>query len=541
MNCEAILGPGAHLGDFRVEHVLRTISGAVVYEATQVSLERRVALTVLDMPLGGDRQFFDRFESESRRLASLDHPHLPTILAAGRLERGPYVATRLVRGSALTADGRDDRKRALALLAQVASALDAAHAAGLVHRALEPSCMLVSGERAFLTDFRLGQESGGVVEDRVAFTAVLASLGGQPSTLDPADHPAVTLVAEAATAHGARGDRGNEGSRRGGSRRAPLGHPLAQAGLVALALAVAGVAVGVSGGSEQSPAGAQPPPVPAGARTLGSDLARGAVRSVDCIGSAASSNSPSCTVMQARLPGRRTQAEADGVVVSWSVRGARGDLALQVLRPGPDGYTDIARTPFVTVPDGGVHRFRAAVRIGKGDRVGVELRPGSAIGVREGPPGTATKRWIARLNGGPLPSTPVPGAPFDHELLVSAAYVPGRDVQGPPQLTGRLAAAAPAGRVLASLEQELPEGTVRELRLVRLDGEVVLDLFAATRRVARLKVPDADPAGRLLAFVKEDRLARNDTEEILRWRNPGSAEPLVHTYRIAALDIELID
>lgn len=538
MTCEGVLEHGARIGDFRVEQVLRTVSGGVVYEATQLCLGRRVALSVLHAPSSDQEGFLNRFEAESRLLASIEHPHLPPVLAAGFGGGRAYVATRLVRGCALAAGGPEDREHIVAMLRQVASALDAVHGAGLPHRALEPSCMVVSGERAFLTDFRLGFSGGSAVDDRATFAALLTALVGEQPALDPVIHPAAALVAETVARSQPSAGSTRSTARRDRFRRAVPRRRLSQAALAALA---AGVAVGVSGRPEQSSRRASPPSIPAGGRVLGSDLTAGPFRAVDCEGVPPSSNSPSCTVMQSLLPGRTTRAGADGVVVGWAVRGARGTLALQILRNGPGGYTDIARTPPATVPDGGLHRFPAALPIRRGDRVAVELRPGAGIGVREGTPGAATERWIARLVGGPRPPSRVRGAPLDRELLVSAVYVPGRDLRTPAQLTGRRAAAAPAGRTLATGAQELTGGTVRELRVVRLEGRIVLDLFAQARRVARLQVPDARPDGHLLALVKEDREALNDTEHILRWENPGAAEPLVHTYRIEATRIEPID
>lgn len=245
--------------------------------------------------------------------------------------------------------------------------------------------------------------------------------------------------------------------------------------------------------------------------------------------------------MQARLPGRRISAARDGVVVGWAVRGARGELALQVVRSGPQGFTDVGRTAFVPVPDEGLHRFDSDLPIRRGDRIAVELRPGSGIGLREDFAGAVTERWIARLNGGPRPPSRLRDRRLDHELLLAAAYVPGGVRQAPAQLLGRRAERAPSGRTLAFVEQELPGGVVRELRAVKLVDRVVLDLRAADRRLSRLEVPDADPAGRFLALVKEDRTAPDDTEHILRWQNPGAPEPLVHTYRIERARLELID
>lgn len=540
MSAGPVLARGTLAGDFRIERVLRRIAGAVVYEAMQVSLERRVSLTVMDPPPTGDQQFAERFGRECRLLAGLEHPNIATVIAAGRVEQGLFVATRLVAGSSLGEREVADRGRALELLAHVAAALDAAHCAGLAHRAIEPSRVIVCDGRAYLTDFALGRTGGGIAEDRVSFAAMLQELLGTSSTSDVEACDAVSLVAEAAAAYAPESPIQAQPNRR---LRAPAARRKRRSVLIAAALVtgiVATVTIGAGGFADQS-LDAQAPSLPPGARVLGSNLGTGSLRTLDCGGDTPSSTSPSCTVMQARLPGRRVAAEHDGVVVGWAVRGARGDLALQVLRREARGYTDVTRTAFVRVPDGGLHRFGSDLPIRRGEHVAVELRPGSGIGVRDGPAGTSTERWIARLGGGPRPPSRMPGRPFEHELLLAAAYLPGRDRQTPAQLVGARAARAPSGRTLASAEQELPGGAVRELRAVKLEDRLVLDLLAGDRRLSRLEVPDADPAGRLLALVKEDRTAPDDTEQILRWQNPGATEPLVHSYRIGRARLALID
>lgn len=93
MSTAALLARGMLVGDFRIEGVLRRIPHAVVYEATQVSLDRRVSLTVMDPPPAEDQRFVERFGRESRLLAGLEHPHIATVIAAGRLEHGLFVAT----------------------------------------------------------------------------------------------------------------------------------------------------------------------------------------------------------------------------------------------------------------------------------------------------------------------------------------------------------------------------------------------------------------------------------------------------------------
>lgn len=538
MNAGPALARGILAGDFRIERVLRRMPGAVVYEATQVSLRRRVTLTVIVPPQTADEQFVERFGRDIRLLAGLEHPHIATVIAAGRLEQGLFLATRLVAGWSLADRKIEDRSVLLDLLGHVANALDGAHSAGLVHRAIEPARVVVCGSQAYLTDFPLGRRGGGIADDRVAFATVLQALLGVSLRTGVESRDAVSLVAEAAAVcalpelpvQAFTSDPVADSA----------AHRRRWRALAAAAAGVAAVAI-VAGGFAERPPGLPAPSLPPAARSLGSNLAPGAHRAVDCTGAAPSSSSPSCTVMQASLPGRTIHAERSGVVVAWTVRGARGDMALQVVRPGRRGYTDVARSAFVHVPDHGTHRFGVDLPIRRGDRIAVELRPGAGIGVRDAPVAASTERWIARLVGGPRPPSHLPYGSFDQELLVAAAYVPGRKRQTPAQLIGRRAARAPSGRTLASVEQELPGGEVRELRAVRLADLIVLDLLAGDSRVARLEVPDAHPAGGLLALVKEDGKQPGDTQHILRWQNPGASEPLVHAYRVERGHLELID
>jgi len=129
----------------------------VVYEATQVRLERIVALKVLSPEIGSDPEFRERFRREGLNQAAIDHPHIITVYEANEADGWSYIAMRLVKGPTLKElirSGDLTLERALVLLTQVASALDAAHAAGLVHRDVKPPNILVGpGDHAYLADF----------------------------------------------------------------------------------------------------------------------------------------------------------------------------------------------------------------------------------------------------------------------------------------------------------------------------------------------------------------------------------------------------
>jgi serine/threonine protein kinase len=130
-----------------------------VYQATQLSLNRVVALKLLAPNLGDDPGFRARFEREGQVQAALDHDHIVPVYEAGQSEYGLFLAMRLIPGPTLKhliLDGELDPRRSVRLLAQVANALDAAHRAGLIHRDIKPQNILIGDrDHAFLADFGL--------------------------------------------------------------------------------------------------------------------------------------------------------------------------------------------------------------------------------------------------------------------------------------------------------------------------------------------------------------------------------------------------
>jgi serine/threonine-protein kinase len=130
-----------------------------VYQATQLSLNRVVALKLLAPNLSEDPGFRARFEREGQVQAALDHEHIVSVYEAGQSEYGLFLAMRLIAGPTLKQlifDGSLDPRRSVRLLAQVAHALDAAHEAGLIHRDIKPQNILIGrGDHAYLADFGL--------------------------------------------------------------------------------------------------------------------------------------------------------------------------------------------------------------------------------------------------------------------------------------------------------------------------------------------------------------------------------------------------
>src|SRR4051794_2235114 len=136
----------------------------VVYEATQLSLNRTVALKLLAGQLGDDPAFRERFRREGLLQAQIDHPNIVTVYEAGDTDEGLFLAMRLVRGPNLKdmIIARElDAGRSLRILSPIADALDAAHGQGLIHRDIKPQNILVSGrDHAYLADFGLTKAPG---------------------------------------------------------------------------------------------------------------------------------------------------------------------------------------------------------------------------------------------------------------------------------------------------------------------------------------------------------------------------------------------
>src|SRR5438128_2605361 len=137
---------------------------SVVYRAHDLRLKRKVALKLLAPELAGDERFRERFLRESQLAASLDHPNIVPIYDAGEAEGVLYIAMRYVKGSDLRELLRRDSAlapaRALAIVAQAAAGLDAAHRRGLVHRDVKPGNILIGeGDHIYVADFGLTKQA----------------------------------------------------------------------------------------------------------------------------------------------------------------------------------------------------------------------------------------------------------------------------------------------------------------------------------------------------------------------------------------------
>ena len=139
---------GTEVAGYAIESVLGRGAMGVVYVARQASPERRVALKLITPAMADDRSFRDRFLREARAAAAIDHPHILPVYAAGETDGVLFIAMRLVEGedlrTILHAGGPLEPERALSIVWQIGSALDAAHARGLIHRDVKPGNILVA-------------------------------------------------------------------------------------------------------------------------------------------------------------------------------------------------------------------------------------------------------------------------------------------------------------------------------------------------------------------------------------------------------------
>ena len=169
---------GTELAGYRIESLLGVGGMSVVYLAEDLRLKRKVALKLLAAGLAEDESFRERFLRESELAASIDHPNIVPIYEAGTAEDRLFIAMRYVEGRDLKerlSGDRLDPDDAVGVLVQVASALDAAHERGLVHRDVKPSNVLLDtgarpdgSDHVYLADFGLTKrisEKSGIPDD----------------------------------------------------------------------------------------------------------------------------------------------------------------------------------------------------------------------------------------------------------------------------------------------------------------------------------------------------------------------------------------
>src|SRR4051794_948927 len=173
------LAAGATIGGHRLLGQIGQGGMGVVYLAENETTGRRCALKLLPSELASKAGFRERFAREARYASAIRHPNIVEVYDAGEQDGTLWIAMQYVEGTdlhtLLDREARLDPARAMGILGQAASALDAAHAVGVLHRDVKPGNVLVAPpaepgapERAYLTDFGLSKN---VDSDSLALTA----------------------------------------------------------------------------------------------------------------------------------------------------------------------------------------------------------------------------------------------------------------------------------------------------------------------------------------------------------------------------------
>jgi hypothetical protein len=288
-------------------------------------------------------------------------------------------------------------------------------------------------------------------------------------------------------------------------------------------------------GSEEVPIAA----VPAGARALGSELAI-PDRSVDCRGESPSPqpDTGSCSIIQSELPGVELLVPADGAIVGWNVRGARGDVALDVIRPRGSDTLRVVRSQWEYAANPGPTHYEARLPVEAGDQIGVELGPGASIGVSE-TEGATTQRWFDPTGGAYGKPDREAGAGLDYEIALRADFVPDEVVEPPRTIVGSAAAEAPDGRVRES--EPLPvDGLDAPLtiELVEVDGQVVIDVLSRDRRTLRVFMPDLEPDGIPVELETYEYPGEAFGEVDVWWVNPNTGRSIFHFFTLGKGHLE---
>jgi eukaryotic-like serine/threonine-protein kinase len=170
---------GMMLNDrYRLDAQIGTGGMSTVYRAFDAVLERRVAIKLMHREIASDSDQLERFRREARAVAQLSHPHVVGVIDAGEDEGRPYIVFEYVEGETLKDRirrlGRLEVEEAVAYAIEIARALGAAHARGIIHRDIKPQNVLIDEEgSAKVTDFGIARsldEQGLTADGRVLGT-----------------------------------------------------------------------------------------------------------------------------------------------------------------------------------------------------------------------------------------------------------------------------------------------------------------------------------------------------------------------------------
>ncbi|MEU1207809.1 protein kinase [Nocardia sp. NPDC005825] len=158
---------GSRFGQYELRRLLGVGGMGEVYEAYDTVRDRVVAVKLLDVDLARQPTYVERFRRESRTAAKLQEPHVIPVHDWGEVDGVLFIDMRLVRGRDLKAylfeEGPLPPARAVAVVEQIAAALDSAHENGLVHRDVKPANILLTGDLfAYLVDFGIAHTESDV-------------------------------------------------------------------------------------------------------------------------------------------------------------------------------------------------------------------------------------------------------------------------------------------------------------------------------------------------------------------------------------------
>src|SRR5215510_11511034 len=141
------LSAGARLGPYEILSTLGAGGMGEVYRARDTRLDRVVAIKILPETLAADPQFRSRFDHEARTISQLEHPHICVLYDVGKQDGTSFLVMQYLEGETLQdrlTRGALPLEQALTIATQIASALDRAHRAGVVHRDLKPGNIMLT-------------------------------------------------------------------------------------------------------------------------------------------------------------------------------------------------------------------------------------------------------------------------------------------------------------------------------------------------------------------------------------------------------------